>query len=155
MRYAKCTPEDISFLRTLQAGKRPDQPKISAKEFRNVAIICGRHTQKDQINSMGCERFAEDTGQELTDFYSIDKRGKGIDPASGDKKKKKTTSEKYPSNELQFEDQHEIWKLRHGSTENLAGKLVFVSLVLGLQKDRNWTGPRLQSGLFFGPVFDI
>jgi hypothetical protein len=41
MRYAKCTPEDISFLRTLQAGKRADQPKISAKEFRNVAIICG------------------------------------------------------------------------------------------------------------------
>ena len=38
---------------------------------------------------MGCEIFAEDTGQELTDFYSIDKRGKDIDPASGDKKKKK------------------------------------------------------------------
>ena len=129
MRYAKCTPEDISFLRTLQAGQRPDQPKISAKEFRNVAIICGRHTQKDQINSMGCERFAEDTGQELTDFYSIDKRGKDIDPASGDKKKKKTTSEKYSTNELQFVDQHEIWKLRHGSTENVAGKL---SLCIGM-----------------------
>ena len=128
MRYAKCTPEDISFLRTLQAGQRPDQPKISAKEFRNAAIICGRHTQKDQINLMGCERFAEDTGQELTNFYSIDKRGKGIDPASGNKKKKKT-SEKYSSNDLQFEDQHEIWKLRHGSTENFAGKL---SLCIGM-----------------------
>ena len=131
MRYAKCTPEDISFLRTLQAGKRPDQPKISAKEFRNVAIICGRHTQKDQINSMGCERFAEDTGQELTDFYSIDKRGKGIDPASvgGNKKKKKTNSAKYLPNDLQFEDQHGVWKLRHGSTENFAGKL---SLCIGM-----------------------
>jgi hypothetical protein len=92
MRYAKYTPEDISFLRTLQAGQRPDQPKISAKEFRNVAIICDRHTQKDQINSMGCERFAEDTGQELTDFYFINKRGKEIDPSSGDKKKKKKFS---------------------------------------------------------------
>ena len=100
MRYAKCTSEDISFLRTLQAGQRQEQPKISAKEFRNVAIICGRHTQKDQINSMGCESFAEDTGQELTDFYPIDKRGKAIDPASGDKKKKQTFSEKYSSNEL-------------------------------------------------------
>ena len=106
-------------MRTLQAGQRPDQPKISAKEFRNVAIICGRHTQKDQINSMGCERFADDTGQKLTDFYSIDKRGKGIDPANGDKKKRKTNSGKYSSNELRFEDQCEIWKLRHGSTENL------------------------------------
>ena len=38
---------------------------------------------------MGCvERFAKDTGQELTDFYSIDKRSKNIDPASGEKKKK-------------------------------------------------------------------
>ena len=36
---------------------------------------------------MGCERFAEDTDQELTDFYSIDKRSKNIDPASGEKKK--------------------------------------------------------------------
>jgi hypothetical protein len=73
MRYAKYTPEDISFLRTLQAGHRPDQPKISAKEFGNVAIICGQHTQKDQINLIGCERFAEDTGQELTNFYFIAK----------------------------------------------------------------------------------
>ena len=129
MRYAKCTPEDISFLRTLQAGQRPDQPKISAKEFRNVAIICGRHTQKDQINLMGCERFAEDSGQELTDFYSIDKRGKSIDPESGEKKIRKTTSAKYSSNELQFEEQHEIWKLRHGSTEGFAGKL---SLCIGM-----------------------
>ena len=116
-------------MRTLQAGQRPDQPNISAKELRNVAIICGQHTQKDQINSMGCERFAEDTGQELTDFYSNNKRGKGIDPASGDKKKRKTISAKYSSNELQFEDQREIWKLRHGSTENFAGKL---SLCIGM-----------------------
>ena len=123
------TPKDISFLRTLQARQRLDQPKISAKEFRNVAIIYGWHTQKDQINSIGCERFAEDTGQELTDFYSIDKRGKGIDPASGSKKKRKTISGKNSSNELQLNDQHEIWKLRHGSTENFAGKL---SLCIGM-----------------------
>ena len=33
--------------------------------------------------------------------------------------------------------------------------LVFEGPVSGPQKDRNWTGPRPQSGLFFGPVFDI
>ena len=129
MRYAKCTPEDISFLRTLQAGKRSDQPKIAAKEFRNIAIICGRHTQKDQINLMGCERFAADTGQELTNFYSIDKHGKEIDPASGEKKKKKQVLAKHVSNKIGFEDQIEIWKLRHGSTDNVAGKL---SLCIGM-----------------------
>lgn len=94
-----------------------------------MAIICGRHTQKDQINLMGCERFAEDTGQELINFYSIDKRGKGIDPANRDKKKRKTISNNFSSNELQIEDQHEIWKLKHGSTEIFAGKL---SLCIGM-----------------------
>ena len=32
------------------------------------------NTQKDQINDMGSIRFAMDTGQELTHFYSVDKR---------------------------------------------------------------------------------
>ena len=76
---------------------------------------------------MGCERFAEDTDQELTDFYSIDKTGKVL--ILQVVKKKKTTSAKYSSNELQFEEQQEIWKLGHGSTENFAGKL---SLCFGM-----------------------
>jgi len=50
MRYAACTPEDI-FLKTQIAGKSPEQPKLSGKEFRNVSIItepwgtCLRKTQ--------------------------------------------------------------------------------------------------------------
>ena len=31
MRYGKCTPDDIKFLRSLQAGRRPDQPKYQLK----------------------------------------------------------------------------------------------------------------------------
>ena len=76
---------------------------------------------------MGCERFAEDTDQELTDFYSIDKTGKVL--ILQVVKKKKTSLAKYSSNELQFEEQQEIWKLGHGSTENFAGKL---SLCFGM-----------------------
>jgi hypothetical protein len=41
MRYGSCTIQDIRFLRTRQAGKRPGQPNVASKEFRNVAIICG------------------------------------------------------------------------------------------------------------------
>ena len=37
----------------------------------------------------------------------------------------------------------------------LAFNLVFEGPISGLQKDCNWTGPRPQSSLFFGPVFDI
>ena len=33
MRYSACTPEDISFLKTRIAGRRPDQPKLAAKDF--------------------------------------------------------------------------------------------------------------------------
>ena len=125
MRYGKCSPDDIKFLRTLQAGKRPDQPKVSAKEFRNVAIICGRHTQKDQINLMGCQRFAEETGQKLTDFYSIDQWGKDKDPSSRTKYGKKHAAPKsqHKSREIDFDTQRQIWKLRPGATDHFAGKL--------------------------------
>ena len=131
MRYGKCTPEDIRFLRSRVAGKRPGQPNVAAKEFRNVAVICGKHTQKDQINMLGCERFAEDTGQKLTKFYSIDKWGKEVDPASKTKwgKSKAASKTKHKSNEMDFDDQLEVWKVRHGATENFAGKL---SLCLGM-----------------------
>ena len=32
MRYGRCTPEDVQFLRTRIAGKRPGQPDVAAKE---------------------------------------------------------------------------------------------------------------------------
>ena len=76
MRYGKCTPEDIRFLRSRIAGNHLTQPNVASKNFRNVSIICGIHSQKDQINLLGYERFASDTDQRLTNFYSIDKWGK-------------------------------------------------------------------------------
>jgi hypothetical protein len=81
MHYSKCTPEDIRFLCTRIAGIRPDQPNIASINFRNVPIICGIHSQKDQINLLGCKRFASDTNQNLSNFYSIGKWGKEKDPS--------------------------------------------------------------------------
>jgi hypothetical protein len=80
---------------------------------------------------LGCERFAEDTGQKLTKFYSIDKWGKEVDPASKTKwgKSKAASKTKHKSNEMDFDDQLEVWKVRHGAIENFAGKL---SLCLGM-----------------------
>jgi hypothetical protein len=131
MRYGACTPEDIRFLRTRIAGKRSDQPNVASKDFRNVAIICGVHSQKDMINQLGCERFAAETGQRLTNFYSIDKWGKEQDPATKTKwgKSKAAPKSKHRSDEIDFDVQREIWKLRHGATEHIAGKL---SLCLGM-----------------------
>jgi hypothetical protein len=131
MRYGACTPNDIQFLRTLVAGKRLDQPNVAAKQFRNAAIICGVHTQKDQINQLGCERFAAETHQNLTNFYSVDKWGKESDPATKQKwgKSKAAPKSKHKSNEIDFDVQQEIWKVRHGATDHFPGKL---SLCLGM-----------------------
>jgi len=52
MRYAACTTKDIIFVKTWIAGKRPGQPKLSEKEFRNVSIITALNAQKDRINEL-------------------------------------------------------------------------------------------------------
>ena len=131
MRYGVCDPDDIQFLRSRVAGLRPEQPKVASKDFRNVAIICGVHSQKDIINQLGCERFAAETNQKLTNFYSQDRWGKESDPAEKKKwgKSKSAPKTKHRSNEIDYDDQAEIWKVRHGGTEHFAGKL---SLCLGM-----------------------
>ena len=67
MRYAACTPEDIKFLKT-HIAIRPTQT------FR-------QRIQKDRINELGSVHFAAETGQTLTDFYSIDRFGSSPDVA--------------------------------------------------------------------------
>src|ERR1700683_4816436 len=100
MRYAAFTPEDIKFLKSRIAGRHPDQPKLSNKEFRNVSIITTLSIQKDKINELGSARFATETGQTLTDFYSIDRFGSPPDAAEKRSKGRKSkTSGKHMSNE--------------------------------------------------------
>ena len=130
MRYGACTPEDIKFLRSRIAGMQPGQPKVSSKYFRNVAIICGIHTQKDMINQLGCQRFADETGQKLTNFYSIDRWAQDSDQVNRRKGKAKSSSRlRHTSNEINFDDQLEIWKVHPGATEHFPGKL---SLCIGM-----------------------
>jgi hypothetical protein len=68
MRYAACTLQDISFLRSRIAGRGFNQPKLADKKYRNVSIITGLNVQKDRINQLGSERFAAETGQTLLYF---------------------------------------------------------------------------------------
>jgi hypothetical protein len=101
MRYAACTPEDIMFLKTRIAGRRSDQPKLSNKEFRNVSIITALNAQKDRINELGSVRFAAETGQTLTDFYSTDRFGSLPDAAEKRSRGRKSkASGKHVSNEI-------------------------------------------------------
>ncbi|KAJ7123847.1 hypothetical protein C8R43DRAFT_899354 [Mycena crocata] len=73
MRYGACTSDDIDFLRTRIASDRPGHPHLDTKKYRNVSVITGLNIHKDLINDEGTRRFAQDTGQKLVEFYSIDK----------------------------------------------------------------------------------
>ncbi|KAJ7707222.1 hypothetical protein B0H16DRAFT_1345312 [Mycena metata] len=73
MRYRACTEEDIKFLRTKVASDRPGHPHLDSIKFRNVSVITAWNIHKDTINDLGARRFAEDTGQQLHKFYSIDR----------------------------------------------------------------------------------
>src|SRR6266853_3763732 len=89
------------FLKTRIAGRRPKQPKLSDKEFRNVSIITALNAQKDRINELGSAQFAAETGQTLTDFYSIDRFGSSPDPAEKwPKGKKFKPSGKHESHQI-------------------------------------------------------
>jgi hypothetical protein len=72
MRYAACTSDDLDFLRSRIAGG-PGKPNLGTPNFRYVSIITALNIHKDAINDHGAEQFARDTGQELVDFYSVDK----------------------------------------------------------------------------------
>ena len=130
MRYAQCTEDDIEFLMTRVAGKEDNQPNIAMKRYRNVSIITELNSQKDQLNKLGSLRFARDTGQILTDFYSDDELGEDIDPSALTSVRKKD-KKSIPSTKKQLSSdmQDAIWNLRHSSSEHIPGKL---SLCIGL-----------------------
>ncbi|PBK59896.1 hypothetical protein ARMSODRAFT_898713, partial [Armillaria solidipes] len=71
MRYKMCTKDDIAFLNSRVTGRRT-APRITDKEFRNVSIITALNVHKDEFNCIASARFAQETGQELTVFFSDD-----------------------------------------------------------------------------------
>ncbi|KAJ3869921.1 hypothetical protein EV359DRAFT_69529 [Lentinula novae-zelandiae] len=74
MRYKKCTPSDIAFLRSQISANVPGADSICKSEFRNIPIITALNIDKDEINRIGCERFAAENMSKLTNFYSEDNK---------------------------------------------------------------------------------
>ena len=130
MRYKACTSEDIEFLHSRVAGTKHGKPKLAQRRFRNVSVITAWNSQKDKINAPGSQQFAEESGQELTDFDCIDKwkcedlqerkkRGKGrkLDPPQ-------------KSDFVREDIQKILWDQPHGTSEDhIPAKL---SLCIGL-----------------------
>src|ERR1700683_145780 len=130
MRYSACTAEDISFLKTRIAGRRPNQPKLAAKDFRNTSIITALNAQKDKINELGSRRFAAETNQILTHFHSVDHFGNSPDVSEKKHRGRKSKrAGKHSSNAISPWLQDLIWNLPHAATGHFPGRL---SLCIGM-----------------------
>lgn len=70
--FAQLPPDDITFLRSRVSSELPGHSSVNEKQFRNVSIITTLNSQKDEINQLGSERFAAETKQQLSHFFSID-----------------------------------------------------------------------------------
>jgi hypothetical protein len=127
MRYAACTPQDLAYLRSRIAGQGTTQPNLADKMYRNVSIITALNIHKDKLNELGSERFAADTGQTLTSFYSVDHFGQEEDPSKERKRmrNKRTLNKGHILPSLQ----KILWDLQHSATDHIPGKL---SLCIGL-----------------------
>jgi hypothetical protein len=126
MRYKACTLADIQFLRSLITSQLPGRPSITDEAFKFVSIITAKNVQKDEINRLGCQMFAQHTGQQLIDFYSEDTL---LPPGSLERKKEPgTTKQTWPKQSLA--QQKLLWNLPHSSSDRpVPGKL---SICLGL-----------------------
>jgi len=123
MRYKACTSEDICFLRTRISSAVPGRASICDKDFRNVSIITGTNLHKDEINRLGSIRFAQETEQTLTKFFSED--SEKANPKEGDKSRG-ISYMKQISDDIQAA----LWGQPPSSTDkHIAGKL---SLCVGM-----------------------
>ena len=127
MRYKDCTTEDIQFLHSRISSFKIGQVSICDAKFSNVAIITAKNVQKDEINRLGCIRFATQTCQKLTDFYSEDILKIQNENRNGPKKWRKGMRQlETISDSLQ----KTLWEMPHASADrHIAGKL---SLCIGL-----------------------
>ena len=126
MRYKDCTAEDIKFLRKLVTSSDPLKASVCDPEFRNIAIITAKNAQKDEINRIGCVRFAEETNQRLTTFYSDD----SLQGTHVEKEGKKQSKNKRSVAEINENLQKYLWDIPHSSADKqIPGKL---SLCVGL-----------------------
>ncbi|KIK62224.1 hypothetical protein GYMLUDRAFT_58412 [Collybiopsis luxurians FD-317 M1] len=128
MHYKACTKDDIAFLNTLVSSKKPGRHYVGAAPWRNAPIIVGENRQKDEINHLGCIRFAADTNQALLNFYSDDTIST---PSQSSKlRTSKRNTHKSPINSIDKSFQELLWQLPPSSHEYHAPPVL--SLCIGL-----------------------
>lgn len=123
MRYGACTAADIEFLRSRVGGTSIGKPDVRHPDFRNVSIITGLNIHKDTINEIGCNRFAKDTNQNLTSFYSIDRNSDEDDNNIKKRKRKSKGNQKNRQPRLDQVDKETLWNMEPSTTSHVAGTL--------------------------------
>ena len=120
------TAEDIKFLRTLVTSLNPMKASICDPEFRDIAIITAKNAQKDEINRIGCVRFAKETNQKISIFYSDD----SLRGVNEEKEGKRQPKGKRSLAEINENLQKLLWEMPHSSADKqIPGKL---TLCIGL-----------------------
>ncbi|KAF9033548.1 hypothetical protein BJ165DRAFT_1357087, partial [Panaeolus papilionaceus] len=71
LRYYACTDDDIALFRGCIPRQNPTL-SLDDKRFKNVSIITALNRDKDSINDTCATRFADEHGQNLHSFYSVD-----------------------------------------------------------------------------------
>ena len=119
MRYKDCTPEDITFLKTRITSHHMGSPSICDSKYAHISIITAKNIQKDEINKLGCIKFAKMTRQNLTLFFSEDsEKTNGLEHHN----KHRNSVQKVTS--ISYDLQKELWDLPHSTADkHIPGKL--------------------------------
>ena len=120
MRYKGCTLEDIQFLRSLITSQQPNRPSITHPNFKFISIITAKNSQKDEINCLGCQKFAQATKQDLIEFFSDDVLRSAENVNNG------TTHKNYKRKVTKLTQnlQKLLWRLPHSAADRpIPGKL--------------------------------
>ena len=129
LRYRACTPGDISLLQSRVAGKGEGRPSLNDANFRNVSIITRFNATRDKINMEASKRFAQESGQKLVDFYSIDMLGRDTSEEAPKRMRKHMVNPLRKTNIVNQELQELLWNTDPAMSEHHAGKL---SLCIGM-----------------------
>ncbi|KAI0055032.1 hypothetical protein BV25DRAFT_1762200, partial [Artomyces pyxidatus] len=120
MRYKSCTPEDYDLILSRVPGPQNPSVDLGHPDFRYISVITAWNSQRDQINKMGCQKFAQDTGQYLTNFYSVDRMQSAN---ASDKIDGRTLDVRRRKDVVPTALQKKLQDLPHAATGNVPGTL--------------------------------
>ncbi|PPQ72163.1 hypothetical protein CVT24_002414 [Panaeolus cyanescens] len=119
MRMKACTSDDIRFLQTLIAEFNADSlADVNMKEFRYAPILTALNSDKDLFNDILSDLFAEEFGENLHSFYSLD----CLAPTRAERRAR---GKKAPSSKqkLSSDDQLRLWNQAPHTSNQIPGKL--------------------------------